>query len=437
MSIFKNAGLLITGNEVLSAKTQDTNGPFIGKTLKKIGIPIRASMVCGDDEHDLLDCLSYLAPRCEVIFMTGGLGPTSDDLTAQIVAKFFGVELEFFEEAWQNCVEAYQKFNRPFIPESNKKQAVLPKGAALLANWVGTAVGFKVTGNVKGSVVTVFCMPGVPFEMEPMFLNEVCPHLLQAAFPPVMQTWQVFALGESAMQNAIEEAEQELKTQFTSNAISYQAFPGFVSYGVTLFPTTLEEARRGENFLNSFFIPRLQQAFHKHILYDNDAKPVDYLMQTLLAKGGDLAVIEGSCGGALSKELSSFNGPSKPFIGSRILNSPTVYYTDAKKVAEETCENFVLCLVEGKKTKQARQDELMGLYNIGIFVQKSKIRNFDNLHKKLASFDWNLSENLSKNEMVYFEKEFRVSPRYPHSVQQSYVATHGICSLILLAQEMV
>ena len=88
-----SAGLLITGNEVLSAKTKDTNGPFIGMHLRKIGVSVRASMMCGDYENDLLDCLNYLAEKSDIIFMTGGLGPTSDDLTADVVAKFFGIPI--------------------------------------------------------------------------------------------------------------------------------------------------------------------------------------------------------------------------------------------------------------------------------------------------------------------------------------------------------
>lgn len=85
----KSAGLLITGNEVLSAKTKDTNGPFIGMHLRRIGVTVRASMMCGDMETDLIDCLNYLAEKCDVILMTGGLGPTSDDLTADVVSRFF------------------------------------------------------------------------------------------------------------------------------------------------------------------------------------------------------------------------------------------------------------------------------------------------------------------------------------------------------------
>jgi nicotinamide-nucleotide amidase len=221
-------GLLITGNEVLFGKTKDTNGPFMAAHFRSLGIAVEQIMICGDNETQLLDCLTYLSAKCTTVIMTGGLGPTSDDLTAQLVAQYLDLPVQFFPEAWEACVQAFGRFGRTDVPESNKKQALLPAGSQLIPNNIGTAVGFIAQGQIK-----IICLPGVPFELEPMFLNTVLPLFKGADGTFFSKTWQVFYMGESSMQLRLNELEQKTKAGFPDAVISYQAHAGSVTYSLT------------------------------------------------------------------------------------------------------------------------------------------------------------------------------------------------------------
>lgn len=440
-----NAGLLITGNEVLSAKTRDTNGPFIGMHLRKIGVHVRASMMCQDEEADILDCLSYLASRSDVILMTGGLGPTSDDLTAEVVAKFFGVKTIFFEKAWDNCLQAYKKMNRP-VPESNKKQAYLPEGAKILANKIGTAVGFKVTGKIQNKNVSVYCMPGVPFEMEPMFLKEVYPELSSQSLLPIVKTWQVFFMGESAMQSAIDRAEKKLQKMFPA-AISYQAHPGFVTYTVSLFPESEEQYAECKKILENDYTQAVEKSFHKHILYAQDMPVAQYVVEALRNKRRTLSIVEASCGGTLTKELSTIKLAEEVMMGSIVLqgsnqkrvNLSNSLWDDLPKVKQLEFMKADITLTEwGAPALEMATDEIPhGHFNIILSLKAQKIKNTSGLHDILTNFQWKKEsfDNLDKdNDRLNYSYELQVSTRYEKNVQQLRVALHCICTLALIAQ---
>ncbi len=435
-----NVGILITGNEVLSAKTKDTNGPFIGMYLRKTGIRVRASMMCADKESDLLDCLNYLSKRCDVILTTGGLGPTSDDLTAEVLAKFFGCKTIFFAEAWENCLQAYKKFNRTNIPESNKKQAFLPEGASILANNIGTAVGFKITGTVPHSdrQVCVYCMPGVPYEMEEMFLNEVYPGITKTNFIPVTQTWQVFLMGESAMQSAIDTAEKKLLQKFSNAAISYQAHSGFVTYSVTLLPQSEADKIECINYLESEFTVEVKKSFHKHILYSQDKKLAEYLIESFQQKKITLAFIEGSCGGALSKEIFSHKNAEDVLKGAVIVpqrSAKNILFLQEFDFMQED-----ICVTEwgAPSAELATQENAHGNFHISILIKSQKIRDALGLLEKLRSYGWSMlhqGQDATHNEdTINFTCETKVSTRYAKEVQQSRVALHCLCSLALIVK---
>nr|BFD32799.1 competence/damage-inducible protein A [Pigmentibacter ruber] len=446
-----SAGILITGNEVLSAKTKDTNGPFMGMHLRKIGMAVTASMMCGDNEIELLDCLDYLTKKSEIILMTGGLGPTSDDLTAQVVAKFFEIPTEFNNEAWNSCADFFIKAGRKEIPESNKKQAYLPKNCKLLPNELGTAVGFVVSGEKNGKQIKVFSMPGVPYEMEKMFLQYVLPVLEDKSFFPAVKYWQVFFMGESFMQNAINSAEKNLQVRFPNSSVSYQAHPYYVSYSVTIFADNLEKKQFYEEYLNKEFNNEVEKAFHEHILFSEDKKVPVYLYEKLKQNKLSISFIETTNSGFLSKEFSQFSNdyevfkggivyPSQAFINN-ILNltkqESDLFKTNPELYVAQAAKNMLklsqaqICLAEiGILKEQSNHDnQELGSFYFTLAIVKNKIFDLELVAKKLAVYNWKLIEPKISDEIDIFGCYVKNNPRHSREIQQTRATLFLLCSL--------
>lgn len=160
------------GEELLSGQNVDTNAPWISGELQSLGlVPGRVSVV-GDELDAIRVVLAEAAERASVVICTGGLGPTTDDLTRDAAAAAFGMPLEESEEALRQILERYRSRLRP-MPPTNRVQARLPRGSVLLENRLGTAPGFELT---VGDCALYF-LPGVPFEMKPMLIEKVLPRL--------------------------------------------------------------------------------------------------------------------------------------------------------------------------------------------------------------------------------------------------------------------
>lgn len=186
--------LLSTGEEVLTGETIDTNSAWIAAALWDAGISVRAMMTVGDSLVDLEDALRLCADRASVIIMTGGLGPTEDDLTSEVCAKWAGVSRFESTEALGQIEERYRARGRALSP-TNRKQALIPIGSTLLENRWGSAPGFAVSEGAT----TVYCLPGVPMEMRHMFEEWVLPRLVSES-PPRLVRMRTFGLAESRLQ---------------------------------------------------------------------------------------------------------------------------------------------------------------------------------------------------------------------------------------------
>ena len=161
-----------TGDEIRSGTVVDTNAANIAQTLEGDGIEVGRHTCVGDDIRGIESVLKEISERADVCIVTGGLGPTKDDVTAQSAAYAAGVKLKTDPAALKSVEEFFQSRNRP-VTESNKKQAYLPEGAECIYNPVGTAPGFHMT---IGRCLFFF-MPGVPFEMERMLKEAVLPKI--------------------------------------------------------------------------------------------------------------------------------------------------------------------------------------------------------------------------------------------------------------------
>ncbi len=190
------------GEEIVTGQTIDTNAAWLAQQGVQLGFQVTRHSTVGDKLDDLISLMQTIAERADCCFCTGGLGPTSDDLTALAVAKAFGLELIFDAEAYSQ-MQRFFALRQKAMPETNRKQALLPSGSVRLDNAFGTAPGFALQHQRCWFVF----MPGVPSEMKPMFLHQAKPDLLQRfpLKPSLLVTLKSFGLGESEIQQRLQE----------------------------------------------------------------------------------------------------------------------------------------------------------------------------------------------------------------------------------------
>jgi nicotinamide-nucleotide amidase len=190
----KTASIVTIGNEILAGLTVDTNAAFLAKELQNISIPVISSYTVGDEIDSIVQKLELASSDADIIIITGGLGPTDDDITRQAFAKFLGVELELREEILKKIQDYFESRNFQ-MPERNKIQAYIPAGAKALAN-IGTAPGIMTELNGK----LYIALPGVPIEAQRMF-ESIVPELKQfgGSQAIVVRRLKCFGAGESAI----------------------------------------------------------------------------------------------------------------------------------------------------------------------------------------------------------------------------------------------
>lgn len=202
------AHLLTIGDEILIGQIIDTNSAWMSQQLNLNGIAVVGKSSVGDTRKDIIEGVEHAASKAQVVIMTGGLGPTKDDITKSTLAEMFGSELVFHQEVYDQIAAYFQKIKRAFLVDSVRHQAMLPEKADILPNKVGTASGmwFEREGKVFIS------LPGVPFEMEYLMTHEVLPRL-KARFPsrPIAhRTLQTACEGESVIAKRIAAFEESL-----------------------------------------------------------------------------------------------------------------------------------------------------------------------------------------------------------------------------------
>ncbi|MDP3589234.1 MAG: molybdopterin-binding protein [Methylobacter sp.] len=198
------------GEEVVTGQTVDTNAAWLSEQVVNMGFTVTRHTAVGDKLDDLVALLLEISTRADCCICTGGLGPTSDDLTAEAVAKAFDLPLEFDAIAFEQIQRFFTLRNRA-MPESNRKQAMFPKGAERIDNGWGTAPGFSLQA---GRCWFAF-VPGVPSEMRHLFLESIQPTLASRFLlhPDKLITIRTFGLGESAIQHRISAIEIPTQVQ--------------------------------------------------------------------------------------------------------------------------------------------------------------------------------------------------------------------------------
>jgi nicotinamide-nucleotide amidase len=302
------AAIVTIGDEILIGQIVDTNSSYIAKALDKIGIATHEMLSISDDKQHILDTFNSLQNKVNVVIVTGGLGPTKDDITKKTFCDYFEdtlVENEAVLLHVKSIIEGIYK--RP-ITQINREQALVPTKAKVLFNQAGTAPGMWMEKEK-----TVFIsLPGVPYEMKYLVDNEVIPNLVQKFERPyiVHQTIMTYGRGESMIAEQIEEWEDNLPDFIK---LAYLPSPGKVRLRLTARGTN-EELLKSEIKLQ---VEKLDLLIHDIIVGYYEDEPIEVVLGRLLTeKKVTISTAESCTGGKIAATLSSVSGASNYFKGS-------------------------------------------------------------------------------------------------------------------------
>lgn len=308
------AEIITIGDEILFGQIIDTNTQWIGTQLTDIGIrPVRKTSV-GDNKQDILDAFAQASKRVDIVIVTGGLGPTRDDITKHTFCEYFGTELEINQDALALITEFFAKRGRT-MTELNIQQAALPKNCTYIPNLWGTAPGMWFE---KDNVIYV-SMPGVPYEMKSLMEFEILPRLKSRFSTQIIQhkSIRTIGIGESFLAERISAWEDALPAH-----IKLAYLPHFGQVRLRLTGTGIDQALL-EKELNEqvgLVLPLIEE----HVFgYDSDELET-VIGELLVAQNATLGTAESCTGGYVANQITGIPGSSRYFQGSVVSYSNEV-----------------------------------------------------------------------------------------------------------------
>ncbi|MHC4981983.1 MAG: competence/damage-inducible protein A [Planctomycetota bacterium] len=294
--------IIAVGDELISGVTVDTNSAYLAEQLAKRGIATEAHWTIGDDEEAIAEAIKRAASCAGLVVMTGGLGPTKDDLTRQGLAKAVDAQLTL-DEASLARIEDFFRIRGRHMQPSNRIQAMIPAGAEALANSRGTAPGIAAgLGNTR-----IFVLPGVPHEMKAMFERRLLPRLPEQEAVISTRTVQTFGLGESDIASQI----ADLMDRKNNVSVGITVSAGLVSLRVT---ARARSARAGRRRLESV-VRQIKDRLGKLVVAEDEATMASVVGELLRKRGEHLATAESCTGGLVGQLISSVPGSSDYYLG--------------------------------------------------------------------------------------------------------------------------
>jgi len=354
----KTASIISIGNEILSGLTVDTNSAWLSQQLFSIGVPTISHHAVGDDLDLIVDYLKLAQKESDIVLVTGGLGPTDDDLTRQAFAKFMGVELELKEKLLENIKFFFVSKNYP-MPEKNKIQAYIPVGATALENNLGTAPGVMV--EKQGKIFAA--MPGVPSEMKAMFAESVMGKLIGFCDGQtvISKRLKCFGAGESTIAEKLGDLMNRNRNPLINCTVHFGV--------ITLHIIAKAKTRTLAEDMISKDEKNLRQILGE-LIYGVDDETLGQVIGNKLTKQGKTVALAESCtGGLIAKLITDIAGASDYFKQSWV-----TYSNDAKitqlSVAVELIEKYgavspqvAETMAKGAKNK-AKSDYAIGITGI-------------------------------------------------------------------------
>ena len=334
------ATIVTIGDEILIGQIVDTNSSYIAKALDKIGIATHEMLSISDDKEHILNTFQKLQNKVEVVIITGGLGPTKDDITKKTFCDYFEDTLIEDETVLLHVKEIIEGFYKRPITQINREQALVPTKAKVLFNKAGTAPGMWME---KENTVFI-SLPGVPFEMKYLIDNEVIPNLVQKFERPyiVHQTIMTYGRGESLIAEQIEAWEDNLP-EFIK--LAYLPSPGKVRLRLT--------ARGNDKEILQNEIKKqvqlLDLLIHEIIVGYNEDEPIEVVLGKILTKKKlTLATAESCTGGKIAALMTAIPGASNYFKGS-VVSYATQTKIDVLGVSKEVIDKYGVVSAEVAK----------------------------------------------------------------------------------------
>jgi nicotinamide-nucleotide amidase len=344
-----NCTIITIGDEILIGQTVDTNSAWIGQQLNAMGVKVHEIISVSDSADHIKDALRRASAQSQIILITGGLGPTKDDITKKTLCEYFGVEEVFHEETYERLRIIFEKRGRDIL-EINKKQAMLPANCEVIANDRGTAPGmwFDVNGTIYMS------MPGVPYEMKQMMTQSVLPRLAKRfEFPHIIhRNLMTCGIGESSIAKILDQFETDLPTFIK---LAYLPDLGVVKLRLSAYQVTSDDmAAEIERQYD-----KMKALMRDYSYAEEDIKLEEVLGKLMLEKGKKFALAESCSGGYAGHLITSIPGSSRYFEGS------TVTYSYQMKeailgVRRETLESV------GAVSEQCVKEMLEGLLRVSV-----------------------------------------------------------------------
>ena len=351
------AEIITVGTEILLGDILNTNCRYLSRELAAMGIEMYYQITVGDNEERLLKTLDESLNRSDIVICTGGLGPTEDDITKEVCAKYFGYELELHKPSLDAMIERFKHMNR--VPtKNNEKQAYFPKEAYILKNDNGTAPGCIMEKESKMIVV----LPGPPKEMESMFENYVKPYLSKLTDDVIeSEVLRIIGVGESKVENDILDIiDSQTNPTIATYAKGYEC-----TLRITAKAKSVEEAKE----LIKPMSDEMKRRFGQSLYATGETSIEEVVAKMLVENNLKIAVAESCTGGMVSASLINYPGISSVFMEGCV-----TYSNEAKMkslgVKKETLDVYGAvsdnCAKEMASGVAARYNTNVGIATTGI-----------------------------------------------------------------------
>lgn len=300
------AAIIATGSELITGLVKDSNSSFLARNLNNIGFEIENIFICGDEKKDIKKIISYAADNSDLIFITGGLGPTEDDKTKEAFAEALNLKLKY-SKTIEKKLQSYFSNHNSNLTDNNLSQAYYPEGAEIIENNKGTAPVIKYSRQNK----LFYLLPGVPAELKYLFKNKILANLKKISNEQILiKEFNFIGIGESTLASQVDKLNLNSVLD-----ISYQAGRAEVKLRIKINNgSSLTEKEKRKEILEA--ADTIKKEFKEYIYGEDQKDIVDKIHKLLTKRKLTISTAESFTGGLIAERLSQKPGSSNYFLGS-------------------------------------------------------------------------------------------------------------------------